>query len=39
MSSRKVVQTPNVRRGAPLNGRRPQQVRGFWEWLLGEVYG
>lgn len=38
MSSRKVMQAPNVRRNVPGN-RRPQPTRGFWEWLFGEVWG
>ena len=38
MSSRKVVQAPDVRRGVPGN-RRPHQARGIWEWLLGEYWG
>jgi len=38
MSSRKVMQAPDVRRSVSGNLRRPQQTRGFWEWLFGELY-
>ena len=39
MSSRKVMQAPAVRQGVPGNSRPAQPVRGFWDWILGTVYG
>ena len=39
MSSRKVVQAPDVRRSVSGHNRRPQQTRGVWDWILGEVWG
>jgi len=38
MSSRKVMQAPNVRRGIPTNRGAVPQVRGFWEWLIGTYW-
>ncbi len=39
MSSRKVMQAPAVRQRVPGGRRRVEPVRGFWEWILGTVYG
>lgn len=37
MSSRKIMQAPEVTHG-PRSNNRPQQ-RGFWDWLLGVGIG
>lgn len=38
MSNRKTMQAPDVRRGMIEDRRRPQQTRGFWEWILGDLW-
>lgn len=36
MSNRKTTQAPELRKGISVNRPRPQ--RGFWDWILGDLW-